>query len=87
MSPDLYSTLVDMLYTLMLRIVTSTIQKKRHKESQLPISLLSGPIQMGTNIMGAVLSVLYAARNGLMDCEVRRNGRQLHTYNSDTVVS
>lgn len=28
---------------------------------------------MGTNIMGAVLSVLYAARNGLMDCEVRHN--------------
>lgn len=26
---------------------------------------------MGANIMGAVLSVLYAARNGLMDCEVR----------------
>ncbi|CAM9828683.1 unnamed protein product, partial [Scytosiphon promiscuus] len=26
--------------------------------------------EMGANIMGAVLSVLYAARNGLMDCEV-----------------
>eukprot|EP00903_Cladosiphon_okamuranus_P017528 g16143.t1 len=26
--------------------------------------------EMGTNIMGAVLSVLYASRNGLMDCEV-----------------
>lgn len=29
-------------------------------------------LQMGANIMGAVLSVLYAARNGLIDCEVRR---------------
>lgn len=28
-------------------------------------------LQMGASIMGAVLSVLYAARNGLMDCEVR----------------
>lgn len=27
---------------------------------------------MGANIMGAVLSVLYAARSGLMDDEVRR---------------
>lgn len=26
---------------------------------------------MGANIMGAVLSVLYAARSGLMDDEVR----------------
>ena len=35
-----------------------------------PYSRLSRPLQMGANIMGAVLSVLYAARNGLMDCEV-----------------
>lgn len=45
-------------------------QRRTIANTHLISNVSSTTQQMGANIMGAVLSVLYAARNGLMDCEV-----------------